>query len=91
MNFQNSFVKCVPNRIIFSKIKFFIYDWSDNRGYIDVFYVISLTYGIRGLVGLTQVFIDEKLMELPIGPVLQVFFFFVGEGIKYIGGGRISS
>jgi hypothetical protein len=54
------------------------------------FYVISLTYGIRGLVGLTQVFIDEKLMELPIGPVLQVFFFFfVKEGIKYIGGGRI--
>nr|YP_010010133.1 NADH dehydrogenase subunit 5 [Fagus japonica]QNU39973.1 NADH dehydrogenase subunit 5 [Fagus japonica]QNU40055.1 NADH dehydrogenase subunit 5 [Fagus japonica]WQM57068.1 NADH-plastoquinone oxidoreductase subunit 5 [Fagus japonica]WQM57232.1 NADH-plastoquinone oxidoreductase subunit 5 [Fagus japonica]WQM57314.1 NADH-plastoquinone oxidoreductase subunit 5 [Fagus japonica] len=89
LNFQNSFVKSVPNKFFFSKIKDFIYEWSDNRGYIDVFYVISLTYGIRGLAELTQ-FFDRRVID-GITNGAGITSFFVGEGIKYIGGGRISS
>nr|YP_010305451.1 NADH-plastoquinone oxidoreductase subunit 5 [Fagus lucida]ULU19161.1 NADH-plastoquinone oxidoreductase subunit 5 [Fagus lucida] len=89
LNFQNSFVKSVPNKFFFSKIKDFIYEWSDNRGYIDVFYVISLTYGIRGLAELTQ-FFDRRVVD-GITNGAGITSFFVGEGIKYIGGGRISS
>nr|WQM56740.1 NADH-plastoquinone oxidoreductase subunit 5 [Fagus japonica]WQM56822.1 NADH-plastoquinone oxidoreductase subunit 5 [Fagus japonica]WQM56904.1 NADH-plastoquinone oxidoreductase subunit 5 [Fagus japonica]WQM56986.1 NADH-plastoquinone oxidoreductase subunit 5 [Fagus japonica]WQM57150.1 NADH-plastoquinone oxidoreductase subunit 5 [Fagus japonica] len=89
LNFQNSFVKSVPNKFFFSKIKDFIYEWSDNRGYIDVFYVISLTYGIRGLAELTQSF-DRRVID-GITNGAGITSFFVGEGIKYIGGGRISS
>ena len=89
LNFQNSFVKSVPNKFLFSKIKNFIYEWSDNRGYIDVFYVISLTYGIRGLAELTQ-FFDRRVID-GITNGAGITSFFVGEGIKYIGGGRISS
>jgi NAD(P)H-quinone oxidoreductase subunit 5 len=89
LNFQNSFVKSVPNKFFFSKIKDFIYEWSDNRGYIDVFYVISLTYGIRGLAELTQ-FFDRRVID-GITNGTGITSFFVGEGIKYIGGGRISS
>nr|YP_010261556.1 NADH dehydrogenase subunit 5 [Fagus longipetiolata]UIB40578.1 NADH dehydrogenase subunit 5 [Fagus longipetiolata] len=89
LNFQNSFVKSVPNNFFFSKIKDFIYEWSDNRGYIDVFYVISLTYGIRGLAELTQ-FFDRRVID-GITNGAGITSFFVGEGIKYIGGGRISS
>nr|WQM57723.1 NADH-plastoquinone oxidoreductase subunit 5 [Fagus japonica] len=89
LNFQNSFVKSVPNKFFFSKIKDFIYEWSDNRGYIDVFYVISLTYGIRGLAELTQ-FFDRRVID-GITNGAGITGFFVGEGIKYIGGGRISS
>nr|WPW47820.1 NADH-plastoquinone oxidoreductase subunit 5 [Fagus crenata]WPW47902.1 NADH-plastoquinone oxidoreductase subunit 5 [Fagus crenata]WPW48148.1 NADH-plastoquinone oxidoreductase subunit 5 [Fagus crenata] len=88
LNFQNSFVKSVPNKFFFSKIKDFIYEWSDNRGYIDVFYVISLTYGIRGLAELTQ-FFDRRVID-GITNGAGITSFFVGEGIKYIGGGRIS-
>ena len=89
LNFQNSFVKSVPNKFFFSKIKNFIYEWSDNRGYIDFFYVISLTYGIRGLAELTQ-FFDRRVID-GITNGAGITSFFVGEGIKYIGGGRISS
>ena len=89
LNFQNSFVKSVPNNLFFSKIKNFIYEWSDNRGYIDFFYVISLTYGIRGLAELTQ-FFDRRVID-GITNGAGITSFFVGEGIKYIGGGRISS
>nr|WQM57396.1 NADH-plastoquinone oxidoreductase subunit 5 [Fagus japonica] len=89
LNFQNSFVKSVPNKFFFSKRKDFIYEWSDNRGYIDVFYVISLTYGIRGLAELTQ-FFDRRVID-GITNGAGITSFFVGEGIKYIGGGRISS
>jgi len=90
-NFKNSFVKSVPNKnkIVFEKIKNVIYDWSDNRGYMDVLYVISLTDAIRALAELTH-FFDRRIID-GITNGVGITSFFVGEGIKYIGGGRISS
>nr|YP_010743451.1 NADH-plastoquinone oxidoreductase subunit 5 [Dryas octopetala var. asiatica]ARD04431.1 NADH-plastoquinone oxidoreductase subunit 5 [Dryas octopetala var. asiatica]WES82389.1 NADH-plastoquinone oxidoreductase subunit 5 [Dryas octopetala var. asiatica] len=91
LNFFNSFVKSVPNKIqIFgSKIINVIYDWSYNRGYIDVFYEIFLTKGIRRLAELTH-FFDRRVID-GITNGVGIAVFFVGEGIKYLGGGRISS
>jgi len=90
-NFKNSFVKSVPNKnkIVFEKIKNVIYDWSDNRGYMDVLYVISLNDAIRALAELTH-FFDRRIID-GITNGVGITSFFVGEGIKYIGGGRISS
>nr|ARD03505.1 NADH-plastoquinone oxidoreductase subunit 5 [Chamaebatiaria millefolium] len=90
-NFFNSFVKSIPNKIkIFGdKIINVIYDWSYNRGYIDVFYVIFLTKGIRRLAELTH-FFDRRVID-GITNGVGIASFFVGEGIKYVGGGRISS
>nr|WAJ60827.1 NADH dehydrogenase subunit F [Pterocarya fraxinifolia] len=89
LNFRNSFLKSVPNRILWEKIINVIYDWSYNRGYIDVFYAISFNNGIRGLAQLTH-FFDKRVIE-GITNGVGITSFFVGEGIKYIGGGRISS
>nr|QUT08794.1 NADH-plastoquinone oxidoreductase subunit 5 [Pterostyrax corymbosus] len=85
----NSFVKIGSKRIICDKIINVIYDWSYNRGYIDAFYATSLTGGIRGLAELTH-FFDRQVID-GITNGVGVVSFFVGEGIKYIGGGRISS
>nr|QOS02843.1 NADH-plastoquinone oxidoreductase subunit 5 [Camellia lungzhouensis] len=81
--------KVCSNRILWDKIINVIYDWSYNRGYIDAFYTTSLTGGIRGLVELTH-FFDRRVID-GITNGVGVMSFFVGEGIKYIGGGRISS
>nr|YP_011029386.1 NADH-plastoquinone oxidoreductase subunit 5 [Spiraea longigemmis]WNV24787.1 NADH-plastoquinone oxidoreductase subunit 5 [Spiraea longigemmis] len=90
-NLFNSFVKNVPNKIKFlgDKIINVIYDWSYNRGYIDSFYVISLTKGIRRFAELTH-FFDRRVID-GITNGVGIASFFVGEGIKYLGGGRISS
>nr|YP_010984585.1 NADH-plastoquinone oxidoreductase subunit 5 [Kirengeshoma koreana]WOK78599.1 NADH-plastoquinone oxidoreductase subunit 5 [Kirengeshoma koreana] len=85
----NSFVKMGPNRIFGDKIINMIYDWSYNRGYIDAFYATSLTGGIRGLAELTH-FFDRRVID-GITNGVGVMSFFVGEGIRYVGGGRISS
>nr|ARD01265.1 NADH-plastoquinone oxidoreductase subunit 5 [Kelseya uniflora] len=90
LNLFNSFVKNIPNKIKFlgDKIINVIYDWSYNRGYIDSFYVISLTKGIRRFTELTH-FFDRRVIDgIPNG--VGIASFFVGEGIKYLGGGRIS-
>jgi NAD(P)H-quinone oxidoreductase subunit 5 len=77
-------------------IKFFgkklinvIYDWSYNRGYIDAFYAISLTNGIRGLAQLTY-FFDRRVIDGIMNGV-GITSFFVGEGYKIYRGGRIPS
>nr|YP_010468135.1 NADH dehydrogenase subunit F [Tropaeolum majus]QKK51133.1 NADH dehydrogenase subunit 5 [Tropaeolum majus]UVF30740.1 NADH dehydrogenase subunit F [Tropaeolum majus]UVF31926.1 NADH dehydrogenase subunit F [Tropaeolum majus]UVF36804.1 NADH dehydrogenase subunit F [Tropaeolum majus] len=88
-NLVNSFVKRGPTRIFWEKISHFLYDWSYNRGYIDTFYTISLTKGIRGLAELTH-FFDKRVID-GITNGIGITSFFVGEGIKYVGGGRISS
>nr|YP_008578220.1 NADH dehydrogenase subunit 5 [Stockwellia quadrifida]AGC59629.1 NADH dehydrogenase subunit 5 [Stockwellia quadrifida] len=89
LNLLNSFYKRGPNRILGDKIKNVIYDWSYNRGYIDAFYTISLTQGITGLAELIH-FLDRRVIDgITNGFGLTSFFF--GEGIKYVGGGRISS
>nr|YP_010976841.1 NADH dehydrogenase subunit F [Ehretia obtusifolia]WNY40775.1 NADH dehydrogenase subunit F [Ehretia obtusifolia] len=85
----NSFVKRGPKRIVWDKILNGIYDWSYNRAYIDAFYRASLTGGIRGLAELTHLF-DRRVID-GITNGVGVMSFFVGEGIKYVGGGRISS
>nr|YP_009240842.1 NADH dehydrogenase subunit 5 [Diplopanax stachyanthus]AJO25208.1 NADH dehydrogenase subunit 5 [Diplopanax stachyanthus] len=85
----NSFVKTDPKRILWDKIINVIYDWSSNRGYIDAFYATSLTGGIRGLAELTHFFDRWGIDGITNG--IGVMSFFVGEGIKYVGGGRISS
>nr|AMC31049.1 NADH dehydrogenase subunit 5 [Ceanothus herbaceus] len=91
LNFFNSFVKSIPKKrkILLEKLLNGIYDWSYNRGYIDVFYAISLTKGIRGLAQLTH-FFDKRIID-GITNGVGIASFFVGEGIKYVGGGRISS
>nr|YP_011021079.1 NADH-plastoquinone oxidoreductase subunit 5 [Billbergia horrida]WQM20681.1 NADH-plastoquinone oxidoreductase subunit 5 [Billbergia horrida] len=85
----NSFVKGGPKRILVDRIKNVIYNWSYNRGYIDIFYTRVFTVGIRGLTELTQ-FYDRRIID-GITNGVGVASFFIGEGIKYMGGGRISS
>nr|YP_009763427.1 NADH-plastoquinone oxidoreductase subunit 5 [Ilex latifolia]ANS80778.1 NADH-plastoquinone oxidoreductase subunit 5 [Ilex latifolia]QIS63524.1 NADH-plastoquinone oxidoreductase subunit 5 [Ilex latifolia]QQW48284.1 NdhF [Ilex latifolia] len=85
----NSFVKTGPKRTLWDKIINVIYSWSYNRGYIDAFYARSLTGGIRGLAELTH-FFDRQVVD-GITNGVGVMSFFVGEGIKSVGGGRISS
>jgi NAD(P)H-quinone oxidoreductase subunit 5 len=89
LNFLNSLAKRGPKRILWDKIINGVYDWSYNRGYIDAFYAISLTEGIRRLAELTH-FFDRRVID-GITNGVGVTSFFVGEGIKYVGGGRISS
>nr|YP_010689198.1 NADH-plastoquinone oxidoreductase subunit 5 [Exbucklandia tonkinensis]WBR74215.1 NADH-plastoquinone oxidoreductase subunit 5 [Exbucklandia tonkinensis]WQM21733.1 NADH-plastoquinone oxidoreductase subunit 5 [Exbucklandia tonkinensis] len=89
LNLINSFAKMGPKRILWDKITNVIYDWSYNRGYIDAFYATSLTKGIRGLAELTH-FFDRRVID-GITNGIGITSFFVGEGIKYVGGGRISS
>ena len=91
LNLFNSFVKRAPNKmqVFGGKIRNVIYDWSYNRGYIDAFYIISLTKGIRRLAELTH-FFDRRVID-GITNGVGIASFFVGEGIKYAGGSRISS
>nr|YP_009462774.1 NADH dehydrogenase subunit 5 [Tetragonia tetragonoides]AUV65143.1 NADH dehydrogenase subunit 5 [Tetragonia tetragonoides] len=85
----NFFNKRGSNRILWDKIINIIYNWSSNRGYIDAFYTTSLIRGVRGLAEVIS-FFDRRIIDgIPNG--FGVTSFFVGEGIKYVGGGRISS
>nr|YP_009689176.1 NADH-plastoquinone oxidoreductase subunit 5 [Ypsilandra thibetica]QEL51893.1 NADH-plastoquinone oxidoreductase subunit 5 [Ypsilandra thibetica] len=85
----NSFLKKGPKRIILDKIKNLIYNWSYNRGYIDIFYTKVLTISVRGLAKLIPLFNRRIIDGITNG--LGVASFFIGESIKYMGGGRISS
>nr|WEM05958.1 NADH-plastoquinone oxidoreductase subunit 5 [Bupleurum chinense] len=88
-DFINSFVKTGSKRVLLDKTINVIYDWSYNRGYIDAFYARFFTGGIRGLSKLTS-FFDRRVID-GITNGVGVLSFFVGEGIKSISGGRISS
>nr|ATL22496.1 NADH-plastoquinone oxidoreductase subunit 5 [Neocinnamomum lecomtei]WJZ09946.1 NADH-plastoquinone oxidoreductase subunit 5 [Neocinnamomum sp. ZC-2023a]WJZ10027.1 NADH-plastoquinone oxidoreductase subunit 5 [Neocinnamomum sp. ZC-2023a] len=86
----NSFIKKIGSkRILLDQIINVIYNWSYNRGYIDLFYATYLTKGIRGLAQVTH-FLDRRVID-GITNGVGVASFFVGEGIKYVGGGRISA
>nr|QWY88414.1 NADH-plastoquinone oxidoreductase subunit 5 [Leplaea laurentii]QWY88499.1 NADH-plastoquinone oxidoreductase subunit 5 [Leplaea thompsonii] len=87
-NILNLFAKRGPKRIFWDKIINFLYDWSYNRAYIDAFYTRSLTEGIRGLAELTHLF-DRRVID-GITNGIGITSFFVGEGLKYLGGSRIS-
>nr|YP_010864296.1 NADH-plastoquinone oxidoreductase subunit 5 [Indigofera carlesii]WGS97445.1 NADH-plastoquinone oxidoreductase subunit 5 [Indigofera carlesii] len=71
------------------KIINIIYDWSYNRGYIDAFYGISLIANVRKLAKLNYFFDRQVIDGIPNG--IGITSFFMGEAIKYVGGGRISS
>nr|YP_010927572.1 NADH dehydrogenase subunit F [Cuphea palustris]WKK46467.1 NADH dehydrogenase subunit F [Cuphea palustris] len=89
LNLLNSVVKRTTNRVLWDKILNGIFDWSYNRGYIDALYTKSLTEGIRRLAEITY-FFDKRVIDGIINGFGLVSFF-LSEGIKYIGGGRISS
>nr|UEP17576.1 NADH-plastoquinone oxidoreductase subunit 5 [Pteroxygonum denticulatum] len=85
----NFFAKRHPKMFFFDKIQNVIYDWAHHRGYIDAFYTTYVIRSIRGLSELVN-FFDRRVIDgIPNG--LGVTSFFVGEGLKYVGGGRISS
>nr|YP_009729865.1 NdhF [Caldesia grandis]QHW08201.1 NdhF [Caldesia grandis]UDZ59794.1 NADH-plastoquinone oxidoreductase subunit 5 [Caldesia grandis] len=85
----NSFGKMGSKRILLDPIINVIYNWSYNRGYIDLFYTRIFTRSIRGLSQLTS-FFDKCIIDGIINGT-GIASFFIGEGLKYIGGGRISS
>nr|QBC68786.1 NADH-plastoquinone oxidoreductase subunit 5 [Oxyria sinensis] len=85
----NFFTKRHPTRVFSDKIKNLIYDWAHHRGYIDAFYTLYIIRSVRGLSELVN-FFDRRVIDgIPNG--LGVASFFLGEGLKYVGGGRISS
>nr|YP_010882714.1 NADH-plastoquinone oxidoreductase subunit 5 [Androsace filiformis]WIF27298.1 NADH-plastoquinone oxidoreductase subunit 5 [Androsace filiformis] len=85
----NSFIKLRSKRNFGDKTVNIIYNWSDNRGYIDAFYATSLTGGVRAFAKLTE-FFDKWVID-GITNGVGIITFFLGEGIKYVGGGRVSS
>nr|YP_010274213.1 NADH dehydrogenase subunit 5 [Cyclocodon lancifolius]YP_010392273.1 NADH-plastoquinone oxidoreductase subunit 5 [Cyclocodon axillaris]UJP67330.1 NADH dehydrogenase subunit 5 [Cyclocodon lancifolius]UPX07882.1 NADH-plastoquinone oxidoreductase subunit 5 [Cyclocodon axillaris] len=85
----NSFVKTNLRIIVSDKIINGIYDWSYNRGYIDAFYATYFLGGIRRVSELTD-FFDKQVVD-GITNGVGLMSFFLGEGIKFLGGGRISS
>uniref|UniRef100_A0A1B0PVW4 NAD(P)H-quinone oxidoreductase subunit 5, chloroplastic n=2 Tax=Pelargonium TaxID=4030 RepID=A0A1B0PVW4_9ROSI len=89
LNLLNLFVKGGPNKIFGDRIRNRIYDWSYSRGYIDTFYAISLARGLRGFAEFTH-FFDARVID-GITNGMGILSFFVGEGIKCVGGGRLSS
>nr|YP_010362502.1 NADH-plastoquinone oxidoreductase subunit 5 [Euphorbia schlechtendalii]UNS16293.1 NADH-plastoquinone oxidoreductase subunit 5 [Euphorbia schlechtendalii] len=89
LNIFNSSAKKGLKQILSDKIINVIYNWSYNRGYIDSFYEISFIGGIRKLSELFS-FFDKRIIDGIINGV-GLTSFFVGEGIKYAGSGRISS
>nr|ATL60946.1 NADH dehydrogenase subunit 5 [Kohautia caespitosa] len=82
-------IKSGPKRILWDKIINAIYNWSYNRAYIDSFYRMSLIGGIRKSAEFIH-FFDRRVID-GITNGFGVITFFVGEAIKYLGGGRISS
>ena len=58
----NSFKKWSSKRIRSEKLINFVYNWSYNRGYIDVFFKTSLTENIRDLAKQTD-FFDKQIIE----------------------------
>nr|YP_010512931.1 NADH dehydrogenase subunit 5 [Platymiscium pubescens]UXL84420.1 NADH dehydrogenase subunit 5 [Platymiscium pubescens] len=89
LNLLNLVEKNVPKKKVAEKISNVIYDWSNNRGYIDTFYGMSLIGSVRKLAKLNH-FFDRKVIDgIPNG--VGITSFFMGEAIKYIGRGRISS
>nr|YP_009771293.1 NADH-plastoquinone oxidoreductase subunit 5 [Smithia erubescens]QIT01995.1 NADH-plastoquinone oxidoreductase subunit 5 [Smithia erubescens] len=89
LNLQNLFEKNVPKKKVADKIINFIYDWSYHRGYIDSIYGISLIGSVRKLAKI-HYFMDRQVIDaIPNG--VGITSFFLGEVLKYVGGGRISS
>nr|QVX28431.1 NADH-plastoquinone oxidoreductase subunit 5 [Tabaroa caatingicola] len=89
LSLLNLFEKKIQKRIVIDKIRNVIYDWSYNRGYIDAFYGMSLIANVRRFAKLNSFFDRQVINGIPNG--VGITSFFMGEAIKYVGGGRISS
>nr|YP_009741204.1 NADH-plastoquinone oxidoreductase subunit 5 [Stenotaphrum subulatum]QID48414.1 NADH-plastoquinone oxidoreductase subunit 5 [Stenotaphrum subulatum] len=89
LNFLNSLVKGNQKKNFLDQVKEKIYSWSYNRGYIDVFYTRVFILGIRRLAELTNFFDKGVIDGITNGVGLAGFC--IGEEIKCVGGGRISS
>ena len=89
LNLKNIFEKNVRKTKILEKIINAIYDWSSNRGYLDAFYGSFFITNVRKFAKINH-YIDRQVIDaIPNG--IGILSFFMGEAIKYIGGGRISS
>nr|YP_009766389.1 NADH-plastoquinone oxidoreductase subunit 5 [Goodia macrocarpa]QIS96841.1 NADH-plastoquinone oxidoreductase subunit 5 [Goodia macrocarpa] len=89
LNLLNLFENNLSKKIVADKIKNVIYDWSYNLGYIDAFYEMSFIVGVRKLAKGNSFFDRQIVDEIP--NTIGITSFFMGESIKYVGGGRISS
>nr|YP_009072806.1 NADH-plastoquinone oxidoreductase subunit 5 [Chionochloa macra]AIQ79333.1 NADH-plastoquinone oxidoreductase subunit 5 [Chionochloa macra] len=89
LNFKNSLIKGNSKKNFLDQVKKKIYSWSYNRGYIDVFYTRIFILGIRRLAELMHFFDKGVIDGITNGVGLAGFC--IGEEIKYVGGGRISS
>ena len=85
LNLLNLFEKNFLKKNVADHFQNIIYNWSYNHGYIDLFYEKSLIASIRRLVKLNS-FLDKKRID-----GIGITSFFLGEAIKYVGGGRIAS
>nr|YP_009520646.1 NADH-plastoquinone oxidoreductase subunit 5 [Cupressus torulosa]AXP33999.1 NADH-plastoquinone oxidoreductase subunit 5 [Cupressus torulosa] len=82
--------KTNPNmKIIMDQSINIIYNWSFYRAYIDIYYDIILIKGIRGLAETSNSFDQWAIDGFPNG--IGFLGLFVGEEIRCLGGGRISS
>nr|YP_009775083.1 NADH dehydrogenase subunit 5 [Eleocharis cellulosa]QJA15139.1 NADH dehydrogenase subunit 5 [Eleocharis cellulosa] len=85
----NLFLKRGVKRNFLDQIQNAIYNWSYNRGYIDILFTIIFTLGIRRLSKFTE-FFDRHIIDGILNGI-GVTSFFIGEGIRFIGNGRVSS
>nr|AAF08113.1 NADH dehydrogenase subunit F [Plantago lanceolata] len=65
-----------------------LYNWSYNRAYLDIFYTINFTGGIRGFSQFIQ-FVDSRIIDGFMNGV-GVLSFFTGQSFKFVGQGRNS-
>uniref|UniRef100_A0AAT9ZU71 NAD(P)H-quinone oxidoreductase subunit 5, chloroplastic n=1 Tax=Phanera cardinalis TaxID=3078825 RepID=A0AAT9ZU71_9FABA len=89
LNLFNLFANSFSKKILGDKIQNGIYDWSYNRAYIDAFYEVSLIESVRRFAKLNYFFEKRIIDGIPNG--VGITSFFMGEVIKYVGSGRISS
>jgi NAD(P)H-quinone oxidoreductase subunit 5 len=84
----NLFFKKGVKRDFLDQIQNAIYNWSYNRGYIDILYTNVFILGIRRLSKFTEFFDKHIIDGIPNG--IGVTSFFIGEGVRFIGNGRVS-
>nr|YP_009946263.1 NADH-plastoquinone oxidoreductase subunit 5 [Cyperus aromaticus]QOE57076.1 NADH-plastoquinone oxidoreductase subunit 5 [Cyperus aromaticus] len=84
----NLFFKKGVKRDFLDQIQNAIYNWSYNRGYIDILYNNVFILGIRRLSKFTEFFDKHIIDGIPNG--IGVTSFFIGEGVRFIGNGRVS-
>ncbi|YP_007889766.1 NADH-plastoquinone oxidoreductase subunit 5 (chloroplast) [Vigna angularis] len=89
LNLLNLFEKSFLQKNVADNFQNIIYNWSYNHGYIDVFYEKYLIASIRRLVKFNSFFDKKRIDGITNG--IGITSFFLGEAIKYVGGGRIAS